>query len=175
MRVKSECQRLLTVEKRACGNALERLEGRVGLESLREVFCALLTELVVLEPASEGAFRVSAAIDCGKKSIAAHSSFLRAEFVLRASDRCLAPSGPSSLPKSLRARAKSECQQLLTAEKRACGGARERVESRVHLESFRDVLGALRTDIVVIESASKGGFRVLAAIDCGKKGVWRRT
>ena len=45
--------RLLTVEKRACGGAPERLEGRVRLESLREVFCALLTELVVLEPVSE--------------------------------------------------------------------------------------------------------------------------
>ena len=50
------CQRLLTAGNRACGGSLERGEGRVRLESLREVFCALRTELVDCEPASEGAF-----------------------------------------------------------------------------------------------------------------------
>jgi len=54
VRVKSECQRLLTVENRACGGALERLEGRVRLESLREVFCALRTDAVVAQTASAG-------------------------------------------------------------------------------------------------------------------------
>ena len=44
----------MTVEKRACGGARERVKSRVGLESLREVLCALLIELVVLEPVSEG-------------------------------------------------------------------------------------------------------------------------
>ena len=51
---KSECQRLLTVGKRACGGALELLEGRVRLESLREVFCTLRTDAVAGQTASEG-------------------------------------------------------------------------------------------------------------------------
>ena len=71
---------------------------------------------------------------------------------------CLAPSGPMLLPQRLRARAKSECQRLLTVEKRACGGALERGEGRVGLERLRDVLGALRTNAVVVQSASAGTF-----------------
>ena len=41
-------------------------------------------------------------------------SSLSAEFVLRASERCLAPSGPMPLLVSLRVMVKSECQRLLT-------------------------------------------------------------
>ena len=59
--VKSECQRLLTVGKRACGGALERVERRVRLEGLGEVLGAVRTEAVVPEPASAGEIRVSAA------------------------------------------------------------------------------------------------------------------
>ena len=66
---KSECQRLLTVENRACGGAPERLEGRVRLESLREVFCALRTDAVAPETASEGAIGVSAAIGSGESDV----------------------------------------------------------------------------------------------------------
>ena len=44
---KSVCQRLLTVEKRACGGALEIFERRVGLEGLSERLCALWTDAVI--------------------------------------------------------------------------------------------------------------------------------
>ena len=60
---KSGCQRLLTVEKRACGGALEIFERRVGLEGLSERLCALRTDAVIPETASDGEIRVSAAAD----------------------------------------------------------------------------------------------------------------
>ena len=66
---KSRCQRLLTVEKRACGGALELLERRVGLEGLREVLCALSTDAVVPETASDGEIRVSAAPDSRESGV----------------------------------------------------------------------------------------------------------
>ena len=69
----------------------------------------------------------------------------------------------------------SECQRLLTAEKRVCGGALELLQGRVRLERLGEVLGALRTDAVVEQTASEGAFRVSAAIDSREKGVWRRT
>ena len=50
---------------------------------------------------------------------------------------------------------KSECQRLLTVETRACGGALELLERRVRLEGLRDVLGALRTELVAVETASE--------------------
>ena len=53
----------MTVEKRACGGALEALERRVRLEGLREVLCALRADAVVVQTASACTFRVSAAID----------------------------------------------------------------------------------------------------------------
>ena len=70
---------------------------------------------------------------------------------------------------------KSECQRLLTEEKRACGGALELLEGRVGLERLGEVLGALRTETVVLETASDGKIRVSAAHDSGESGVWRRT
>ena len=68
-----------------------------------------------------------------------------------------------------------KCQRLLTVENRACGGVPERLEGRVRLEGLGEVLGALRTDAVVPESASEGAFRVSAAADSGESRVWRRT
>ena len=53
-------------------------------------------------------------------------------------------------------RAQSECQWLLTAENRVCGGAPELLERRVRLEALREVLGALRTEVVGPETASEG-------------------
>ena len=52
--VKSECQRLLTVEKTACGGALELLEGLVLLETGGEVLGGLRIEIVIGETASGG-------------------------------------------------------------------------------------------------------------------------
>ena len=63
----------------------------------------------------------------------------------------------------------SECQRLLTVEKRACGGALELLERRVRLEGLREVLGALRTEAVEPETASVGEIRVSAAIDTFRK------
>ena len=71
------------------------------------------------------------------------------------------------MSKRLQTRAESVCQRLLTAENRVCGGAPERVERRVGLEGLREVLGALRTELVGCEPASEGEFRVSAAIDSG--------
>ena len=79
------------------------------------------------------------------------------------------------LSQSLRARVKSECQRLLTVGNRACGGALELLERRVRLEGLREVLGALRTEVVELETASVGEIRVSAAIDSGESRVWRRT
>ena len=70
---------------------------------------------------------------------------------------------------------KSECQRLLTVEKRACGGAQELLERRVRLESLREVFCALRTDVVAVKPASAGKIRVSAAADSREMGVWRRT
>ena len=83
----------------------------------------------------------------------------------------------------------SECQRLLTVANRACGGALERLERRVRLESVGEVLGAVWTELVVTESASEAskgagrmrareygpGSEVSAAADSREKGVWRRT
>ena len=51
---KSECQRLLTVEKTACGGAPERGDRRVRLEEVGHDLCALHPELVPADTASEG-------------------------------------------------------------------------------------------------------------------------
>ncbi len=58
----------------------------------------------------------------------------------------MAPSGPRLLFRSLRARAKSECQRLLRAENRVCGRAHERVERRVGLEGLRESHDAREVD-----------------------------
>ena len=50
---------------------------------------------------------------------------------------------------------KSECQRLLTVEKRACGGALERGEGLVLLETGGEVLGGLRIESVHPETASE--------------------
>ena len=105
----------------------------------------------------------------------AHPSVWRAEFVLRASERCFAPSARMLLSYRLRARADYECQRLLTVEKRACGGALERGEGLVLLETGGEVLSGLRIELVVLEPASAGEIRVSAALDSREKGVRRRT
>ena len=56
-----------------------------------------------------------------------------------------------------------------------CGGALELLEGRIRLERLGDVLGALRTETVVLETASDGKIRVSAALDSREKGVRRRT
>ena len=48
------CQRLLTVEKTACGGAPERGDRRVRLEEVGHDLCALHPELVPADTASEG-------------------------------------------------------------------------------------------------------------------------
>ena len=51
--VKIKRQGVLTVGQRVCGNVLERSEGGVGLECLRDVLGALITDAVVPQTASE--------------------------------------------------------------------------------------------------------------------------
>ena len=57
------CQWLLTGGKLASGGVLEIFERRVGLEGLSERLCALRTDAVIPETASDGEIRVSAAAD----------------------------------------------------------------------------------------------------------------
>ena len=52
-RVKMACQRLLTVGKAVCGSVLEALEGRIFLETLREMPGALCTECIRAQAANE--------------------------------------------------------------------------------------------------------------------------
>ena len=63
----------------------------------------------------------------------------------------------------------------MTAEKRACGGALERGEGLVRLESLGKVLGAVHTELVEPETVSEGEFRVSAAPDGRENGVRWRT
>ena len=63
----------------------------------------------------------------------------------------------------------------MTVENRACGGALERLEGRVRLEGLREVLGAVRTELVSLETVSEGEIRVSVAIDSRENGVRRRT
>ena len=75
----------------------------------------------------------------------AHSSVWSVELVLRASERCLAPSGPSLLTASLRARAHSECQRLLTVENHARVAA--------HLSDLVAAFGVIRLAMTVAEDS----------------------
>ena len=86
-----------------------------------------------------------------------------------------APSTSNSLPPKLRTRTESGCQRLLTVGNRACGGALERLERRVRLESLGEVLGTFCTEVVAEKTASEGAFRVSAAADSRNGGMWRRT
>ena len=63
----------------------------------------------------------------------------------------------------------------MTVGKRACGGALELLERRVRLKGLREVLGAVRTELVEPETACEGNFRVSAAADSRIRGVERRT
>ena len=47
----------------------------------------------------------------------------------------------------------------------ACGGVLERVEGLVLLEALREVLGTLRTELVVVEAANESRVPVLTAAD----------
>ena len=105
----------------------------------------------------------------------AHLSIWSVEFILRPSEMWLAPFGPILLTHRLRVRADFDCQRLLTAENRVCGGAPELLERRVRLEGLREVLGALRTDVVDLETVSEGEIRVSTAPDSREKGVRPRT
>ena len=52
-------------------------------------------------------------------------------------------------------RARSECQRLLTVDKRVCGGVLERGEDLVLLETGGKVLGGLRIEVVAAETATE--------------------
>ena len=63
---KSKRQGALTVGKWACSSVLERSEGGVGLECLRDVLGALCTELVVTQTAIESKTQTSGGADSRK-------------------------------------------------------------------------------------------------------------
>ena len=109
---------MLTVAKRVCGDILERGEGLVLLEALGEMLGGLCVKVVLLETAYESRIALSAAADSGESGReAAYSSVWSAEFVLRASERCLAASASSPLAPRLRTRAESVCQRIDSREK----------------------------------------------------------
>ena len=56
----------------------------------------------------------------------------------------------------------------MTVEKTACGGARELLEGLVLLETGGEVLGGLRIEIVIGETASGGEIRVETASEASK-------
>ena len=111
----------------------------------------------------------------GFRRAVAYLRFWRAEFDLRPSDRCFAPSAPRELYSRLRASAKSGCQRLLTFGKRVCDGILERLEGGVGLQRLAERLSTLRTDIVVPEAASKGQIVLSGATGSREKGVRWRT
>ena len=82
-------------------------------------------------------------------------SVWRASFVLRASPSAFAPSGPTLLPRRLRARAKTLCQGVLTAGKRVYGGVLERLEGRVRREGLSKRLSAICAEVVVLQTADR--------------------
>ena len=56
-------------------------------------------------------------------------------------------------------------QGVLTVGKRACGNVQQRPQGGVGLERLGDVLGALRTDAVAIETASESREEPSGAAD----------
>ena len=76
------------------------------------------------------------------------------ELLLSASEMCLAPSASMLLSPILRARAKRTRQGVLTVGKWAQGGVQERLQRRVGLEGLRQVLGALSTDLVGLQTTN---------------------
>jgi len=168
VRVHSECQQLLRAENRVCGRAPERVERQVGLEGLRESHDAREVDHLHVSMAVDSlahdhltplvhhlcAHLLRVTLHLGLLHVASLFSQIVA-FETASAGTFLSVSG-------------------LTAEKRVCGGALEVLEGRVRLESLREVLGALRTDVVAVQTASEGAFRV-SAPDSREAGVWRRT
>ena len=72
-------------------------------------------------------------------------------------------------------RAHSECQRLLTVGFEAWGGVLDVGEGRVDLEHVGDVLCALRSELVVVETANKAEIAASAAADSRIRAVWWRT
>ena len=83
------------------------------------------------------------------------------ELVFRASEMCIAPSAPTLLSHKLPARDENRRQGLLTVGRTMYGGVPEGLEGGVGLQCLRDVLGALRTDVVVFQAAKESRMDVL--------------
>ena len=76
-----------------------------------------------------------------------------------------APSSPISFCNKLQKRVKWRCQRLLTVGFEACGGVLEVGEGRVDLKRLSDVLCALWSELVVVETANNAKIAVSAAAD----------
>ena len=61
--------------------------------------------------------------------------------------------------------ATDSCQIGQVCGRRACGGILERLEGLVLLEALREMLGTLRTELVVEEAANESRVGVLVAAD----------
>ena len=95
------------------GRALECGEGAVLLEREREMHRTLWTNVVAKEPEKERVGWVRQRLLTIMKAVisggGAHLSVARVPFCLSANARCFAPSGPMSLPKSLKKRESVGC------------------------------------------------------------------
>ena len=131
------------------------------------MLCTVWTELVGPETANKGHIDASSAADscqigqvCGGQ---AYLSVARVLFSLRAPARCSAPCAPMLFIVKLPKRA--TCKHTLTASRAAdaCqigqvrrAGILEGCEGRIGPQSVSEMLGALCTDVVPVNAASKG-------------------
>ena len=126
----------MTVEKRACGGALELLERQVRLEGLREVLYALSTDAVVPETASDGEIRVSAAAD--SRNWACGGVLERRESLVCLEALCDVLCALRTQLVVIEAANRGKLGVLAAADSRiqACSGVLEVLEGRVRLEAL---------------------------------------
>ena len=87
-----------------------------------------------------------------------------------------APSTFSWLPPNLRTVARTVCQRVLTVGKRARSGVLERLEGLVVGKGLGEVLGGLRIEVVVAQTADKSQIRVSAGVSSqGRASGCQRT
>ena len=90
------------------------------------------------------------------------------EFIFSASETCFAPSAPMLLRPILRVgveRKEKQTSAAADSRKTMCGGVLERGEGLVLLQALRDVLCALCTELVVLQTANGSQKQTSAAAD----------
>ena len=123
------CQRLLTVESRVCGGALERFGRRVGCDEAGD------------DGGGEDSEALAGEVDRLDRLLAPK---------LLDGERVTVETANITSERSVH-----WCQRLLTVDKRVCGGVLERGEDLVLLETGGKVLGGLRIESVLPETATE--------------------